>query len=69
MIFSLFLQDGDHVEVAEEHAGEGAEAGNASEEMSVHRRQASRPSTPEKRFTNQVKCFLVPYFCPNTVLT
>ena len=55
MIFSLFLQDGDHVEVAEEHSGEGAEAGNASEEMSVHRRQASRPSTPEKRFTNQVK--------------
>ena len=48
------LQDGDHVQVVEEHAGEGAEARDAAEEMPVHRRQIAKPEKAEERFTNAV---------------
>ncbi len=52
--YSTFTQNGNHVKVSEEHSGEGTEAGNAPEEVPVHRGQAARFEETEKGFANQV---------------
>ena len=67
--YSTFTQNGNHVKVSEEHSGEGTEAGNAPEEVPVHRGQASRFEETEKRFANQVITNLLLKFSKQFIAT